>query len=187
MSDLAAPARAAAVPDAPRRAPTWNGGTDVGLLLMRLAVGGPFVAHGLQKVFGLLGGSGPAGFARALEAYGFTSPVLLSWVTGLTELVGGALVVFGLLTPLAATGLLAVMLNTLLLKAGTPFFPGTAGPGWELNAVLALAAAAVVLTGPGRIALDNGRPWHRRPGLAGLACLLVGVAAGLAVFVLLRR
>ncbi len=167
------------------RSPAWNGGTDLGLLLLRLAVGGPFVGHGLQKVLGIWGGPGPAGFARVLDGYGFTDPTLLSWVTGLTELLGGGLVVLGLVTPLAAAGLLAVMLNVVLIKVGTPFFAGTGG--WELELVLGLAAAAVVLTGPGRVALDNGRAWHRNPAPWGLVCLVVGVVAGLAVRLLLRR
>lgn len=184
MTDLVSPARLDTVPT--RRGLAWNGGTDLGLLFLRLAVGGPFVAHGLQKVFGLLGGPGPAGFARALEGYGFRSPMLLSWLTGVTELVGGALIVLGLLTPLAATGILAIMLNTLLLKVGTPFFPSTAGPGWELNVVFTLASAALVFTGPGRVALDRGRLWHRRPASSGIASLAIGIVAGLSVYLFLR-
>lgn len=189
MSDqlVAPPVRVGTPTGAPSRALAWNSGTDIGLLLLRLAIGGPFVAHGLQKVFGLLGGPGPAGFAKALEGYGFTQPLLLSWITGLTELVGGALIVLGLLTPLAAAGVLAVMINTLLLKLGTPFFPSATGPGWELNVVFTLAAAALVCTGPGRVALDRGRVWHRRPGSFGLVFLLVGIVSALAVYLLLRR
>ena len=48
------------------------------------------------------------------------------------------------------------------------------------------AAAALVLTGAGRIALENGRTWNRRPAPWGVLFLIVGVAAGLLVFFLLR-
>jgi putative oxidoreductase len=104
------------------------------------------------------------------------------------ELVGGAFVVLGLLTPLAAAGLLAVSINTVLLKAGNGFFiSGPPGAGAvELDVVLGLAAAALVLTGPGRIALERGRTWHRRPAPWGVLFLIIGVAAGLLVFFLLR-
>ena len=48
--------------------------------------------------------------------------------------------------------------------------------------VIGEGAAALVLTGPGKIALDNGRPWQRRPAPWGVLCLVIGVAAGLLVF-----
>ncbi len=169
-----------------RRALAWNGGTDVGLLLLRFAVGGTFFAHGMQKVFGLWGGPGISGFAQVLDGFGFTQTATLAWVTGLTELVAGAFVVLGVLTPLAAAGLLGIMINVVLLSGGNGFFAGPAG-GVELEVVLGLAAAAIVLTGPGRIALDNGRTWHRRPAPWGVLGLVIGVAAAVAVFVLLRR
>lgn len=177
-------------PTRPTRRPLeWNGGTDLGLLFLRIGIGGVFFGHGMQKVFGLWGGPGIDGFARALEGSGFTQPVTLSWVTGLTELIGGAFVVLGVLTPLAATGLLAIMINTVIVNWGAGIF---VGPGAAVNAVeydlaLGLAAAALVFTGPGRIALDNGRTWHRRPAPWGVLALVIGVAASLLVFFLLHR
>ena len=53
--------------------------------------------------------------------------------------------------------------------------------------MLGLGAACLVLTGPGRIALDNGRAWHRRPASWGVLALVIGVAAAVLVYVLLRR
>jgi putative oxidoreductase len=175
--------------DGPRRRElAWNPATDVGLLLLRFAVGGVFFAHGMQKVFGLWGGPGIGGFTEVLRAFGYRNPEILAWVTALTELIGGAGVVLGLFMPLAASGLLALMINTVLLKAGNGFFiggpPGAAAV--ELDMVLGLAAAALVLTGSGRIALDNGRTWQRRPAPWGILCLTVGVTAGLLAFFLLR-
>lgn len=171
-----------------RRELEWNGATDAGLLLLRFAVGGTFFAHGMQKVFGLWGGPGIAGFARVLEGYGYAPPVVLAWVTGLVELVAGASVVLGVGTPLAAGGLVALMLNTVLLKAGNGFFVASAAgaDAVELDVVLGLAAAALALTGAGRTALERGRTWNRRPAAWGLLGLVVGITAGLLVFVLLR-
>jgi putative oxidoreductase len=171
-----------------RRELTWHRGADFGMVLLRFAVGGVFFAHGAQKVFGLWGGPGIGGFTAALDGFGYRNAGVLAWVTALTELIGGAGVVLGLLTPLAATGLLALMINSVLLKAGNGFF--ISGPpganAVELDVVLGLAAAAIVLTGAGRIALDNGRTWNRRPAPWGVLCLVIGVAAALVVFFLLR-
>ena len=159
------------------------------MLLLRLGVGGTFLAHGLQKVFGLWGGPGINGFAQFLESLGFRQahhPGLghrdrragrrgASWSSALA-------------TPLAAAGLLGIMINVVLLKLGNGFFlGGPDGPGgFELELVLGLAAAALVLTGPGRIALDNGRAWHRRPASWGVLCLVIGVAAAILIRVLLH-
>lgn len=169
-----------------RRALAWNGATDLGLLLLRFGVGGTFFAHGAQKVFGLWGGPGIGGFTRVLEGYGFTQSVTLAWVVGIVELVAGAFVVLGVLTPLAAAGLLALMIDVVVLEWGSGFFADAPTGGVELEVVLGLAAAALVLTGPGRVALDNGRTWHRRPAPWGVLALLVGIAAAVLVLVLLR-
>jgi putative oxidoreductase len=172
-----------------RRELTWNPSADLGLLLLRFAVGGVFFAHGMQHVFGLWGGVGMTGLRNALTAFGFRNVNVLAWITALTELVGGAAVVLGLFTPLAAAGLLALLINAVLLKAVNGFFiagpPGAASV--ELEVVLGLGAAALVLTGAGRIALENGRTWNRRPAPWGVLCLVIGVAAALAVYFLLRQ
>ena len=57
----------------------------------------------------------------------------------------------------------------------------------RLEVVLGLGAAALVLTGAGRIALDNGRTWNRRPAPWGVLFVIVGVTAALLVFFLLRQ
>ncbi len=170
-----------------RRQLEWNPSTDVGLVLLRLAMGGVFFAHGVQKVFGLWGGPGIGGYARNLEGFGYTNAATLSWVVGLAELVFGGFVVLGVLTPFAAAGLLSIKINAALLKAGAGFFIASpaGADAVELDVVLGLGAAALVFTGPGRIALDRG-PWHTRPAW-GVLCILLGVAAGLLVYFLLRR
>ena len=172
-----------------RRPLTWNGGTDIGLLLLRFGIGGVVFAHGAQKVFGLWGGPGIAGFTANLTNFGYQRASTLSWVTGITELVAGAFVVLGLLTPLAAAAILSIMINAVLLKLSNGFF--VTGPSGsdavEYTVVIGLGAACLVFTGPGRIALDNGRAWHRRPASWGVLALVIGVAAAVLVYILLRR
>lgn len=168
-------------------APLWSVGVDAGLLVLRLVLGATFVGHGLQKIFGLFGGPGIDGFAQALGGFGFRATTVLAWITGLTELAGGALVLLGAFTPLAAAGLLGVMINTVLLKFENGFFvpPDNVG-GIELDVVLGGLAAGLILTGAGRIAVDSVLPLFRRPVASGPVFLAVGVVIALLIHFSLR-
>ena len=163
--------------------------SDIGLLLLRLAVGGLFVAHGAQKVFGVLGGLGPAGTDGALAALGFeTFASPLAWALGGVELVFGALVVLGLFTPFAASGLLSVKIVALTVSWGVvPLFAADGPNALELHVLLGAGAAALVFTGAGRIALDAGRTWQRRPLPYAWLSVIVAVGIALLVLFVLRR
>jgi putative oxidoreductase len=58
--------------------------------------------------------------------------------------------------------------------------------GHEYKVILVCALAAIVLIGPGRYGLDAGRGWARRPFIGSFAALVLGVGAGVAVWVLLN-
>lgn len=155
----------------------WHGGVDFGLLVVRLFLAGTFLAHGAQILFGAFGGPGPDGFARFLGQNGYQNATILTMVTGSMELGSGALLFFGLLTPVAAAGILAVMANAAALKVGNGFF-ATAN-GFELEAALGVMAFGLLFTGPGRASLDNGRIWYRHP--VATAWIFLVIAAGSAV------
>jgi len=89
---------------------------------------------------------------------------------------------------MAAAAILAIKINSvaLALTTGAALLAGTGPVTVEGDVVLGVAAAALVLTGPGHVALDNGRTWHRRPAPWGVLMLIVGVAVGVLVYVLLR-
>lgn len=152
---------------------------------MRLVLATSFIGHGSQKVFGAFGGTGIDGFAHGtLAHYGFRFPEVLAWVTGVTELVGGLLVAVGLLTPLAAAGLLAIMLNTVLLKFHNGFFFQRPG-GFEIDLALAGLAAGVLLVGPGRFSIDVAG-MLQRVLRERWVFLLGGIVSGLVFFLVLR-
>ncbi|ONI83305.1 hypothetical protein ALI22I_32730 [Saccharothrix sp. ALI-22-I] len=161
----------------------WSASADIGLMVLRLALGGAFVMHGLQKVFGLFGGPGIDGFAQHLQSAGFRESRILAWVTGVTELGGGALLILGLFTPLAAAGVLGVMANVIALKYRGGFF---APNGVEMEAVYAAMAFAVLFAGPGRAAIDYNRSWFRHPLMAGFICLIVAAGATAATLYVFR-
>ncbi|GLW94615.1 DoxX family protein [Actinokineospora globicatena] len=160
----------------------WHFGADLGLFVLRVTLGALFVGHGLQKVFGLLEGPGISGFAQALTQFGFEHATVLSWVTGLTELIAGALLVLGLFTPAAASAVLGVMANAIWVRVNIDLFAG----GVELEAVYAAAAFALLFAGAGRISLDRNTPWFRRAPAFGFIFLLLAAGLSVVTLVVLR-
>jgi putative oxidoreductase len=156
-------------------------GRHVALLLLRLILAATIGAHGLIKVFGFFGGPGLSSFAEVLHGYGFTRGIaLLSWVTGLTEVGAGVMLVLGLVTPMAAAGVLGIQLSVVWAKHGGGFFEGQ-GSGFEFELTLAVIALVLLLAGPGRLSLDVNTPWGRRPLPFGLAGLLVAILASIVI------
>ena len=172
-------------PDAGKRRSTtrWHGGLDFALLVLRVVLGGTMLGHGLQKLFGLFGGPGIGGFADALSStFGFTDyTTLLSWITAVTETVGGALLILGLFTPLAAAGLLGVAASVVYVQFNGGFFGEPSGFEYEL--LLAACAFALLFTGAGRLAVDVNTPWRRKPMPYGVLGLLLAAAACVVILV----
>jgi putative oxidoreductase len=120
--------------------------------LIRIVVGLLLVGHGAQKLFGAFGGHGIGGLAGWLGSLGVPAPTAFAWFVGLCEFVGGLLFAVGLLSPIAALAISAVMLGAIVLVHWAKGIRVTTG-GLEYPLVLA-SAAAVGLAGPGRYALD---------------------------------
>lgn len=166
--------------------------SDIGLLVLRLVVGASFAAAGARTLFGVAGGIGLDASATALADAGFTSFAgPLAWVLAVGQLVLGVLLVLGLLTPFAAAGLLATkgvaVVVALVPALSVPLFASDGVNSLELDLLLGAGAAALVFAGAGRIALDAGRTYQRRPLPWSVLSLLVAVAVALLVLFVLRR
>ena len=83
------------------------GGSDLGLLILRIAVGMIFAAHGAQKAFGWWSGPGFVGWRGAMSQMRIRPAGFWAFVSMAVELVGGLLFVLGLLTPLVTALLVA--------------------------------------------------------------------------------
>lgn len=152
-------------------------------LLLRLTVGGLFFGHGTQKLFGWFGGHGIDATAGMFESLGMRPGRRNAVAAGLAEAGGGAALVLGLGTPLAASGLTATMLtaiNRVHLKAG----PWVTNGGYEYNLVLIAAVLALTETGPGDVSLDHALGIEKKgPGWA-VAALAGGVAGAVGAHLL---
>jgi putative oxidoreductase len=147
----------------------------IGRLLLRLTVGGLFVGHGTQKLFGSFGGHGLDATANMFESLGMRPGRRNAIAAGVAEAGGGAALAAGFATPLAAAALTSVMLtaiNRVHLKNG----PWVTNGGYEYNAVLIAAVIALTEVGPGDLSLDHLLGTER----SGPAWALLALAAGAA-------
>jgi len=158
---------------------------NIGLLLLRLAVGLTVAAHGAQKLFGWFGGPGLDGTGQFFEMIGFRTGRRHATMAGLGEVVGGLLLTLGLLTPLGAAAVIIVMIVAIFPVHINKGFFGQNG-GYEYNLLLATAALTIALTGPGSLSLDA--LLGNSPGglSAGLTALFVAILAS-AVLLAQRR
>lgn len=122
---------------------------DIALLVARVALGLVFIAHGWQKFneFGL------DGTGQAFEAMGVPVPQAAAVFAAVVELVGGALLLLGLLTPVAAALLVVDMLGAFVIVHRSAGVFVTSN-GWELVAALGAGALLIGAVGPGRFAVD---------------------------------
>jgi putative oxidoreductase len=149
---------------------------SVGRLAARTVIGGLFIGHGTQKLFGWFGGHGRAGTAAMMESLDLRPGKIHAVAAGVTETVSGVLLAAGLATPAAAAGITGVM-TTAIAKVHRPNGPWAANGGWEYNAVLIAAVTALAETGPGDLSLDHALGIERRGWQWALAALGTGVSA----------
>src|SRR5688572_8555253 len=148
-----------------------------GPAVLRAIVGGVFVAHGMQKLFGAFGGGGLSGTAAYFESLGLSPGLPLAVTVGVVEFGGGLLLVAGALTRYASLALVLVMLGAIWnVHLANGFFmnwgmtPGR-GHGVEFNLVIVGALLALALTGPGAFSIDHRRARSAEADAAGRARL----------------
>lgn len=157
-----------------------------GRLLLRAAIGGLFIGHGTQKLFGWFDGPGPAGTEQMMDKLDMRPVRHHALAAGASETAGGALLLAGLATPVAAADLIGVML-TAIRKVHLRNGPWVSKGGYEYNLVLIAALLALVDGGPGDVSLDRALGIHDTgPGWA-LAALATGAAASAITIELGRR
>ena len=133
---------------------------------LRLLIGFGFAAHGVAKL-----SRGPEKFAEILTALGVPLPHVMAWVTSLTELIGGVLVMVGAFVLPVSVPLTIVMLTAMFTvhlrygfsaikllsanTAGAKFGP----PGYEVDLLYIVGLLTLVLAGPGPFSVDE---WRRR-------------------------
>ena len=127
---------------------------DIGLLILRLVIGGLQAGHGSQKLFGWFSGPGLKGTAGFLESMGLKPGTPWATAAAASEFGGGTLTTLGFLHPLGPLGTIgAMVMATAKAHWGKPIWASQGGA--ELPVMNMAAALALMLTGPGRFSLDR--------------------------------
>lgn len=125
---------------------------DVGLLVLRLAVGGILLFHGISKLQ-----HGVAWMAQPLAAFGL--PAFVSYGAYLGEVVAPVLVILGIRTRLAALVISADLIMAIVLVLRSRVFAINDGGGWgvELEAFFILGGIALFFLGGGAYRVGPAR------------------------------
>jgi putative oxidoreductase len=155
-------------------------GKDVASLVLRAAVGGTMVAHGIRH------GRSLDGTAGWFSSIGFRQPRLQAAASAAVEVGAGAALIAGAATPVAASavvGTMAVAARSVHLPNG--FF--ITGEGYEYVLNLSAASVALAALGPGRLSVDrllglDGKLTHGQRAALAAGLGLAAAAAQLAAF-----
>jgi putative oxidoreductase len=135
--------------------------TDTSLagLILRLTIGLIMFPHGAQKMFGLFGGYG---FKTTMKY--FTETVQLPWFIGLLviliEFVGAVGLILGFGSKIWAALLIILMLGAIITTNYSNgffmnWFGNQKGEGFEYHLLVIGLCFALIVTGSGKLALDN--------------------------------
>lgn len=119
---------------------------DVGLLLLRAAIGVIFVYHAIPKL------KHPSAMA---QMFGGAPKVWIPIVLGAVELLAGLGVILGVYLQLSALLLAIVMFGAIGMKIGKWHVPFSARDkmGWEFDLILFAGALAILLGAGGSLTL----------------------------------
>ncbi len=131
---------------------------DFTLTVVRLVLGLIFFAHGAQKMLGWFGGYGFHGTMGFFTQMGIPAP--LAFLAICAEFFGGLGLLVGLLSRIAALGIIVNMLVAIAtVHLGNGFFMNWTGQqkgeGFEFHLLAIALATVIVVKGAGAISIDR--------------------------------
>src|ERR1700726_1592814 len=130
--------------------PAVGGFTDASLLLLRLMVGIVFLTSGWSHLSNPSQRSKDIGMSKGFTAF-----------LGAAEVAGGLGVTFGILTQLAAIGLILVMLGAIRKKVFVwriGFWGPSGTNGWSCETMLIVMNLVILTTGGGNLSIGSWLP-----------------------------
>ena len=150
--------------------------TDLALALVRVVVGLVIAAHGAQKVLGVWGGPGLAGWTQGVTRMGMRPPVFWAWASAFSELAGGIAFAVGFLLPVVAAALTIQMAVAIERAHWGKGFWNSKG-GIEFPFTLGTVAAINGVADPGIYSLDRSLGLPAMGAGVYVLVLVVGTAA----------
>ena len=150
--------------------------TDLALAFVRVVVGLVIAAHGAQKVLGVWGGPGLAGWTQGVSRMGMRPPAFWAWVSAFAEFAGGIAFAFGFLLPVVAAALTIQMAVAIARAHWGKGFWNTKG-GIEFPFTLGAIAAINGIADPGAYSLDRALGVPAMGAGVYVAVLVVGAIA----------
>ncbi len=138
-------------------------------LIVRVTLGAVIFPHGAMKLFGWFGGSGVLATIDAFSQ-NYHMPAFLVALVIAAESLGALGLIFGLATRLWAFGIFCDMIGAICLVHWPNgffmnWFGKQHGEGFEYHLLALGMALALMITGGGRLSMDNliaKKPYHRR-------------------------
>lgn len=130
-------------------------------LFLRLIIGFGFMAHGWAKL-----SRGPGGFEKLLTQLNVPFPHLMSWITPLVEVFGGAAIFLGLFVSITAVPLIVTMMvamfgihihygfSSIKTIGLTPQGPLFGPPGYEITLLYICGLISLLISGSGKFSID---------------------------------
>ncbi|MFT4836451.1 MAG: putative oxidoreductase [Psychromonas sp.] len=128
--------------------PSWS------TLALRIPIGITFIAHGAQKLFAWFGGYGLEGTGQWMASIGLEPGYLMALMAGSAEFFGGIALILGLLVrPTALVLSIAMLVAIFSVHINNGLF--MSNNGYEFGLALLAASVSLMLSGAGKLALDN--------------------------------
>jgi putative oxidoreductase len=127
--------------------------------LIRITLGVVFFAHGAQKLLGWFGGAGFRDTMRTMHQF-LRLPIPLAFLAIATEFFGGAGLIVGLLSRVAALGIAVTMVVAIFMVNGRyglflNWFGDRKAHGFEYHLLVIALAAVIIARGSGSLSLDR--------------------------------
>jgi len=121
--------------------------------ILRIALGGVLIPHGMQKLFGMFGGMGLTGNAALFDRLGYHPGMFWGTLVGCTEFIGGILLVIGLFTRFAAAAVVIFMIMAIKFTSAKGFFWSV--QGMEYPILIGAVALYFLIRGAGPWSVDH--------------------------------
>lgn len=125
-----------------------SGRASFSMLLFRIVMGSAFVMHGLPKIQHAMTWMTDAGMGEL--------PGIIQAMAAVSEFGGGIALILGLLTPLAALGIMGTMVGAMAMvhiPMGHPFV-AVGAPSFEMALLYMISSLMIFSAGPGQYSID---------------------------------